>query len=187
MKFWKSQTFLLSLGIAIISAVAGFAMHMLVADKPVSRQMEGMEISQADLVGQSAPLFELAQREGGTATLDRWSGKVRVVNFWASWCTPCREEMPDLMRFHRDHVDQGVTVVGIAIDSKEASEAFLAEVGVDYPILIEDGPSFRLMEAYGNPRGLMPQTVIVDQQGIIREIFLGKVHYDQLVSAINAL
>lgn len=187
MKFWKSQTFLLSLGIAIVSATAGFAMHILVSDKPVSRQMEVPGQASADLIGQSVPLIELDLREGGTATLERWAGQVRVVNLWASWCAPCREEMPDLLRFHRDNADKGLSVIGIAIDSKEAAEAFLAKVGVDYPILIEAGPSFRLMEAFGNPRGMMPQTVIVDRKGIVRQIFLGKVTRAQLEHAVAAL
>lgn len=106
-----------------------------------------------------APEFELELLGGGTLSSGDLKGEPVVLNFWASWCKPCREEMPAFERMWRRYRDDGITIVGVVFqDSREGAEGFLEEVPVSYPIALD--PSGDLAEALG-VRGL-PQTFFID-------------------------
>lgn len=107
-----------------------------------------------------APDFELELLDGGTLSSDDLKGEPLVLNFWASWCTPCREEMPAFERMWQRYKDDGIRIVGVNIqDSREGAEGFLEEVPVTYPITFD--PSGDLASALG-VRGL-PQTFFIDE------------------------
>jgi cytochrome c biogenesis protein CcmG/thiol:disulfide interchange protein DsbE len=107
-----------------------------------------------------APDFELELLDGGTVTSDDLKGEPVVLNFWASWCIPCREEMPAFERMWRRYEDDGIRIVGVNIqDSREGAEGFLDEVPVSYPIALD--PSGDLADSLG-VRGL-PQTFFIDE------------------------
>ena len=107
-----------------------------------------------------APDFELELLDGGTLTSDELKGEPVVLNFWASWCEPCREEMPAFERMWRRYRDAGIRIVGVNIqDSKEGAEGFLEEVPVSYPIALD--PTGDLASELG-VRGL-PQTFFIDE------------------------
>lgn len=107
-----------------------------------------------------APDFELELLDGGTLTSDELKGEPVVLNFWASWCEPCREEMPAFERMWRRYQDAGIRIVGVNIqDSKEGAAGFLEEVPVSYPIALD--PAGDLASELG-VRGL-PQTFFIDE------------------------
>jgi thiol-disulfide isomerase/thioredoxin len=123
-----------------------------------------------------APLFELTDLQGKTHRLADYAGKVVVINFWASWCPECIDEMPSLNALYEKLRVKGLVVLGITSDRKRAPvEQALRRVPVSYPILIETtGKVFvRQYTVIG-----LPTTVVVDRNGYIAERFVGKTDFD---------
>ena len=130
------------------------------------------------------PDFSLRDLEGRTRRPDEWDGKVLVVNFWATWCAPCREEIPLLIDLGRRR--PGVQVVGIAVDTAPLVQAFVKEIGIDYPILL-DGLEGRTMRRYGNRIGAIPFTVVVGRDGVVAYVRAGVLEADELDKVTAAL
>lgn len=116
----------------------------------------------------------------------QWAGRVVVVNFWATWCGPCREEIPDLIRLHTRFSGEPVTVVGLAIDNPEPVRAYVQEFGVNYPVLVAGFGGVDLARAAGNTYGVLPYTVVIDRQGRIAAAQLGRVPAPRLEEMVRA-
>lgn len=119
--------------------------------------------------------------------LAQWKGKVLVVNFWGTWCPPCRDEIPEFIRYQKDHAQQGVQFVGIAIDQKNKVQAYVKEVGMNYPSLLGDLAGIDLAKRIGNKTGGLPYTVIVDRAGKVRTVHIGKMNFEMLEAGIKPL
>jgi thiol-disulfide isomerase/thioredoxin len=102
---------------------------------------------------------------GQRQPLSQWRGKVLVVNFWATWCSPCRAEIPGFIVLHRELADQGVQFVGIAIDQSAKVKDFARELGVNYPLLIGQDSALELQRQLGDQAGGLPFTVVLDSSG----------------------
>jgi thiol-disulfide isomerase/thioredoxin len=116
--------------------------------------------------GEPVPALALPALDGGQVRLpDSYAGRPLLINFWASWCGPCIEEMPELQRYASAQGSGGVQVVGVALDDRAAVEAFLRRVPVDYPILLDvAGPADSSVQL-GNPKGVLPYSVLVSADG----------------------
>lgn len=125
--------------------------------------------------GDALPPLALLDRSGQAASLEQWPGKLLVVNFWATWCGPCRKEMPELDRFQQKHAAAGVQVVGIALDDDASVTSFLRETPVTYPILLSASPSANPALRLGNTYGALPFSVLVGRDGRILDTRLGEV------------
>ncbi|WP_257386092.1 TlpA family protein disulfide reductase [Tahibacter caeni] len=125
--------------------------------------------------GDPAPALPLLDRAGKTASLAQWPDRLVVVNFWATWCAPCRKEMPELDRFQQKHAASGVQVVGVAIDGPGEVEAFLRDTPVGYPILLATSPSANPSLPFGNTYGALPFSVLLGRDGRILDTRLGEV------------
>ena len=130
------------------------------------------------------PEFTLPDLDGRPRQPAEWDGKVLVVNFWATWCAPCREEIPLLADLERRR--PGVRVVGIAVDRPEAVRAFATELGIGYPILLDDLQG-STMRRYGNRIGALPFTVITGRDGIVAYVRLGELEAAELDRVTGAL
>lgn len=126
--------------------------------------------SAAPPVGRPAPDFTLPLFSGGTLSLHNLKGKPVVLNFWASWCVPCREETPLLVRLHKTYGPRGIVFVGVNVeDDEQAARRFLQQYQVDYLVVrsVEDN----VIEAYFVPG--IPATVFIGADGVVRDKFTG--------------
>jgi peroxiredoxin len=116
-------------------------------------------------VGEQRPEFSLPDTDGVMRSVSEWDGKLLVINFWATWCPPCLEEIPAFVRLQDRYREQGVQFVGIALDSVENVREFMAEHAMNYPSLPGQGDAIELGKRYGNTVGALPYTVAVSRQG----------------------
>jgi thiol-disulfide isomerase/thioredoxin len=123
-----------------------------------------------------AALWQLGfpDTQGRHQALSQWRGQVIVLNFWASWCAPCREEMPDFVALRTQYQSRGVEFVGVAIDNSANVAQFLQQMAINYPILIGEGAAHSLARQLGNPSGALPYTIVLDRDGKVVLSHLGR-------------
>lgn len=125
------------------------------------------------LIGERRPDFALADSNGRMVSSDAFEGDVLLVNFWATWCTPCVEEMPMLSRMQQQFAGQRVTIIGIALDDPERARQFASGLGLEYTVLFGLADAMLVGRRYGNRAGMLPYSVLVDRAGTIRWTRLG--------------
>lgn len=141
----------------LVAAVAGFAGYYFNRSS-----LSGPASANAGQKLLQAPFADLS---GKTQTLAQRRGRVLVVNFWATWCAPCREEIPALMRIHRKYASNGVELVGIALDDASKVQAYSKEMSMDYALLVAGAQTLALGRDLGNQAGVLPYTVVLDRAG----------------------
>lgn len=161
--------------VAIAAAAAGYA---------VSTWRLGLD---GDNAAEAIMSARLADLEGRPQPLSQWRGKVLVVNFWATWCTPCREEIPGFVRLQEKYRSRGVQFVGIAIDQPEKVQAFAREFGMNYPLLLGGIDMVDLSRQAGNRVGALPFTLVFDRHGHIVGRELGGLKEAKLDGIIQPL
>jgi thiol-disulfide isomerase/thioredoxin len=124
--------------------------------------------------------------DGQSVNSENWRGKVLVINFWASWCPPCVEEMPALDKIAQEYASKNVSIVGIGIDSPSNIRDFLQKTPISYPIVIGGPEGSNLSKQMGNSQGALPYTVIINTKGKSTYTKLGKISEEELKKAINS-
>ena len=142
----------------------------------------GKTIPQPDLATAAPvlPDFVLSDLNGTPRPISDWSGQPLLLNFWATWCAPCRREMPLLQKLHEESGSTGLQVIGIAIDRVPDVNAFTTETGVTYPILVGQEDAIELTEEFGLDVLGLPFSVLTGGNGQILKIQLGELHADDL-------
>jgi peroxiredoxin len=133
--------------------------------------------SPADYVerGSVAPGFTLERLDGGTVRLSDLRGQVVLINFWATWCEPCKEEMPAMERLYQAHKDAGFELLAISVDDEpEPVRAFREEVGFSFPVLLD--AEKEAARAYQTNR--FPESFLVDAEGVVVERYIGPKSWD---------
>ncbi len=123
--------------------------------------------------------------DGQPQAMAQWQGAILVVNFWATWCAPCVEEMPDLAKVQNEYANRGVTVIGLAIDNAGAVKQFRDDLKLQLPLLVAGATGSELVRQLGNPSGALPYTVLVDKNGHIVRAKLGQIRASELRSWLN--
>jgi thiol-disulfide isomerase/thioredoxin len=157
-------------GVVALAAGIGFALWQ--QDRPDAKAL--LSLSLPDL-------------EGRPQRLSQWQGKVLVVNFWATWCVPCREEMPEFVRAQKEFGPRGLQFVGIAVDKPDLVSQFAAELQLNYPALIGGYDAFDLSKSLGNQLAALPFTIILDRDGHVAHTQLGPMKPGQLRSIVANL
>ena len=147
---------------------------------PLPSALRPVELAVAPRIGALAPDFELETLDGGRFRLSDLRGRALVINFWASWCTPCRREVPALIRAQQAHAAAGLLVIGVNIEEpRSAAQTFADDFEVNFAIPMDfDGSVFR---AYGRD-GLAgpPRTFFIDPGGVITLIYAGQAPDEQI-------
>jgi len=165
--------------IAAIAIVA--ALWILI---PLFGSQSGHPSGPAGMAGQAAPVFALRDDSGRPVSLAKYRGQVVVMNLWASWCPPCRAEMPDLQRLSQAYRARGLAIVGVNEgESPERARAFADALHIAFPIWIDEQQQYgRVYAALG-----MPTTVIVGRDGTVVRGFDGALTYPQMRAAVSDL
>lgn len=135
----------------------------------------------------SLPDFNLPDVSSNQHNISEWQGKIRVINFWATWCPPCLKEMPEFIALQEQYAAKGLQFIGIAIDDQEPVEKYLATIKINYPILIGGVNGISLSQQLGNSFDAVPFTVVVNQQGQIIHQQRGEFSREQIMEIITPL
>ena len=117
----------------------------------------------------------LPNENGVTQALSQYKGKIIVLNFWATWCPPCREEMPELSALHTKFSQKNVVVLGIAIDELALIKEFAIQTPVSYPLFAAEDEGMAIGSSLGNDKGVLPYTVIIDSNGRLVNKHFGRI------------
>ena len=124
------------------------------------------------------PQFTLNDMWGEPRSISEWAGKPLLINFWATWCAPCRREMPLLQALHTGQ--ENLQILGIAIDRVNDVQTYMAESGISYPTLVGEQDAMRVSEQFGLEGLGLPFTILVSSKGDILTIFIGEIHAAEL-------
>jgi thiol-disulfide isomerase/thioredoxin len=150
---------------------------LVVEDAPAP-ESEAQEFSVNRPIPETLPEFTLADLRGRPQKLSNWPDRPLLVNFWATWCGPCRSEIPLLIKLRKQHANEGLEIVGIAVDHVEAVRAYAQEIGIDYPVLVGEQEGLDAIGAFGM-QPVFPFSVFADRQARIVAIRVGELHEDE--------
>ena len=140
-------------------------------------------------IPESVPDLALPDLDGRLHRLTGWAGRPLLINFWATWCEPCRREIPLLKTLRKEHAAKRLEIVGIAIDFRDPVRKYVAAQGMDYPILLGERGGFEAAAAFGMDT-VLPFSVFADNQGRIVALKVGELHRDEaelILDRIEAL
>jgi thiol-disulfide isomerase/thioredoxin len=165
-------------GAAVLAAVAGYRLGVT-----------GKSTELAAATVPALPIFELTLTDlnGQAQSFGQWRGKVLIVNYWATWCHPCREEMPGFSRLQDKYRDKGVQFVGISIDTADKIVEFQKTTPVTYPLLIGDIGAMENSAKLGNSRQALPFTAVFDRDGRLAATKLGRLAEPELERQLTEL
>lgn len=176
----------------VITGFAVVIVAILVIDRlhepepsTIQRPAAGVQQGQQGGMG-SAPVFELPDIRGKKKSLDAYKGKVVMLNFWATWCGPCKQEIPDFIELQKEYRDQGFEIVGLSLDQpgqEDVVKRFVKEKGINYDVLFDDGS---VAQAYGGVRSI-PTTFLINRDGEIVSSKVGLQPKSAWAAAIEAL
>lgn len=166
----------------LLAAMIGGISWQLLSTAPPSGQPQIAPAALGRLLGST-----LTDSNGQPQALAQWSGKVLVVNYWATWCPPCREEMPGFSRLQTRLGPEGVQFIGIGIDSPSAIKEYAFQTPMHYPLLVGGSEGMDLLRDLGNDTGALPYTLVLDRRGQPAFSRLGIVHENELEARLRPL
>lgn len=144
--------------------------------------------SPAPEVGRAGPDFLLERPEGGTLRLSDLQGQPVILNFWATWCAPCRAEMPELVAAYAQFRDEGLIIVAVNLQETNGQVLdFAEEFGIDFPIVVDRDGELKDVWRLGGPVDGIPTSYFLDETGVVQDLFLGPLTEDGLTERIESL
>ena len=168
--------------IALVALAFCLALTLAILLRYFAEQNASNKPDSAALYGANLP-----DTSGKIQNLGQYKHKIIVVNFWATWCPPCREEMPELVALQQAYKDKNVVVLGIALDEPTQVAHYLKNTPVNYPIVADDMVGSLLGEQLGNDKGVLPYTVIIDADGKIASAHFGRITKAMIEASLKPL
>jgi thiol-disulfide isomerase/thioredoxin len=172
----RGRQWLFAAAFACVCAGAGFAVYQWRA-----------EADNAAAGSKALMAATLPGLDGTPQSFAQWSGKVLVVNFWATWCAPCREEIPHFIRMQDEYAQRGVQFIGVAVDRRERVTTYARDIGMNYPVLVGDLPAMELSRAAGNVAGVLPYTLVLRRDGTTHSKNIGILSSEKLRKVLEQL
>lgn len=186
--------------VAAVAVTAGFLIYRYgVAPRAAMEVVEGPVTTQPIAAPPAAaaeetsglpatlPDFTLGDLEGKPRSIRSWPGKSMIVNFWATWCAPCRREIPLLRELQKQHGGEGFQVVGVAVDIREDVVKYAHDMGIDYPILTGEQDGLDAVNKFDQGSIGFPFTVFTDNQGRVVLFHLGEIKKEQADVLLGAV
>jgi thiol-disulfide isomerase/thioredoxin len=171
--------------IALAAGIATFFVTRSLLEPEV--RPSGPEQPAAAVIPEFRPEVTLADRDGRPRSLSEWDGKPLIINFWATWCAPCRREIPMLNALAVDEKYSSFEIIGIAIDFREDVLKYLEKMPIDYTVLIGEQDGLTAARAFGMESIGLPFTAFTDRQGRIATIHVGELHLPQAQVILSAI
>lgn len=156
------------------AGVAGYYVQTLSTESAVRLPDHGEGPSHETVIGSKRPVFRLPNIDGEMQSISHWDGDILAINFWATWCQPCKDEIPEFVELQAKYRDQDVTFVGVAVDQPEPVSDFVDRYRMNYPVLIGEQAAIDASRAYGNRIGALPYTAFVNRAGRIVHVHRGR-------------
>jgi thiol-disulfide isomerase/thioredoxin len=153
---------------------------------PAAESDESAPPTSARKIPEQLPEVSMPDTAGATHKLSEWKGRPLMVNFWATWCDPCRREIPLLKSLRRERSGESLEIVGIAVDFRDAVVQYAKSIGIDYPVLIGEKEGLAAIDALGMET-VFPFTVFADKEGRILTVKVGELHRDEAKVILDAL
>jgi thiol-disulfide isomerase/thioredoxin len=163
----------------------GFAIYYFVLNP--NSPLKNLNTDYSALSTQALFASQLTNENGISQNLSQYKGKIIVLNFWATWCPPCREEMPELSALHTEYNHKNVLVLGVAVDELNLVKKFSQESPVSYPLFAAENEGMELGGSLGNDKGILPYTVIINTDGSVVDTYFGRINKALLESALLPL
>lgn len=179
--------------LAAVAAAAGFGLYQLTAQAPETELAQAHPPAAVEAPAEPAgpptelPEFSLPDLLGESRSIRSWPEKSMIVNFWATWCAPCRREIPLLRQLQSEHGEEGFQVVGVAVDFRDDVIKYAEEIGIDYPVLIGEEDGMEAVTLFGQGSMGFPFTVFTDNQQRIVLMHLGEIHAEQAQVVLDAV
>tara|TARA_Y100001936_G_scaffold252558_1_gene312749 strand:- start:37900 stop:38454 length:555 start_codon:yes stop_codon:yes gene_type:complete len=175
----------LYIGVATLSIYLG----LLIQENKISNENKAIAKNNPK-INDGANLIlaaDLPDLKGKNQPISQWKGKILIVNFWATWCEPCRIEMPEFIKLQEELRDKELLIIGIAIDQKNKVQQYSKDIGINYPVLIGGMEAMELSEAAGNNHAVLPYTVIFNRSGEIVSTHVGLITRDKIEPVLKSL
>ena len=169
---------LLAGGLALVFAAAGVLFYQW---RTAEAQPDPVETGKRVLAASLLGIDDKIQ------PFEQWRGKVLVINFWATWCAPCREEIPEFIKFQDRFRSGGVQFVGVAIDQKERVVPYAKEMGINYPLVVGGMETMEFARQLGDRATVLPFTLILDRAGKVTTAQIGVMKPEKLEALIRPL
>ena len=157
-----------------------------VRSKPVPAEANDTEPAAAKRIPEKLPDVDMPDTHDVPHKLSEWKGRPLMVNFWATWCDPCRREIPLLKQLRHERAGESLEIVGIAVDFKDAVVDYTRKIGIDYPVLIGEKDGISAIDAFGMD-AVFPFTVFADTKGRIFTVKVGELHQDEAKVILDGL
>lgn len=192
----KKAVIVATAAIAIVAVAGGYLLQQKLTQRSQpaaadagTRKASGAQDALPEVPESSAPdqriAFTLPDLEGNPHALDEWKGKARLVNFWATWCAPCRREIPLLKQTQAEHAEKNLQIIGVAVDFHEDVVAYAESADFNYPILIGQDDAMAAAETSGVPFIGLPFTMVITPDGKLLKAHMGEIVASQIATIVD--
>jgi len=190
----KSTTVITGLIVAVIAVALGVGIvtHWPKGEpegqeEAGTRAQENQAETAPSMISQLRPDFTMHDLSGKQRSIKEWDGRVLAVNFWATWCEPCKQEIADFNILQKQYGDKGFQFIGVALDDLDAVQTYLKTSTISYPVLIGEEQAMTVASHYGDDEGVVPYTAFINRKGQIAFVQFGAMSQDLARQVIESL